>query len=272
MPAARLSSSAGLVVVREHVGQVFGPLARLLLDPRGGCPVTGGACGTRDLRVADVLYEHMPEAVFGFAFHVEVAGRAHELLTRQLVQGLLHLARITIAHRDERARPEHLAHDGGVLKQGLALGRAACPGGRRSAPAPSRDVHLLIQLTPVRQQTHELLCVQRVAAGSLEQRPLRLRRQNRPLEEDADEAGRLLLGERREIDPLRVLRLGTERRVPLVQLWPGGAEEKERDALAPSRPGARGRRGVPRLPSAGPRRRAPSLAPPPTTRAHGATR
>ena len=127
------------------------------------------------------------------------AGRAHELLTRQLVQGVLHLARITIAHRDERTRPEHLAHDGGVLQQALALGRERVQASGDQRLHRVRDVHLLFQLTPVRQQTHELLRVQRVPAGSLEQRPLRLRRQNRSFEQAADEAGRFLLGERERL-------------------------------------------------------------------------
>src|SRR5205809_7953990 len=48
----------GLVVVGEHVGEVFCPLARLLFDPGGGCLVAGCAGGTGDLAVADVPHEH----------------------------------------------------------------------------------------------------------------------------------------------------------------------------------------------------------------------
>ncbi len=124
-------------MVGEHVGEILHPLAGFGLEPRGGRLVARGAGGARDLSVADVPHEHVPERVLALAFHRARAGRPHELLARQLVQRQLHLGRVTVAHRRERTRPEHLAEHRGVLEQALPLGEPACRGGRRSAPAPT---------------------------------------------------------------------------------------------------------------------------------------
>ena len=86
------------VVVGEHVGEVFGPLAGLALEPGGGGTVAGGAGGAGDLRVADVPDQEVPEAVLGFALHRARAGGAHELLAGELVQRQLDLARVAVAH------------------------------------------------------------------------------------------------------------------------------------------------------------------------------
>ena len=82
----------------------------------------------------------------------------------------------------QRARPEHLAEHRGILDQSLLLGaspssRAAMipwmvSGSGRSSAEPRSDV-----------QARELLGVERVAAGALEQRLLRLGRQHRLLED-----------------------------------------------------------------------------------------
>ena len=55
--------------VSQHVGEIFYPLACLLLDPCGSRLVADGAGRTWDLPVADVPYEHVPEGVLALAFH-----------------------------------------------------------------------------------------------------------------------------------------------------------------------------------------------------------
>ena len=133
------------VVVGEHIGQVFDPLARLPLDPGGGRAVAGGAGGARDLRVADVPHEHVPEAVLVLALHRARAGGADELLAGELVQRMLDLARLAAAHLGQRPRPENLAQHGGVLEQALPVRRQGVEAGgdqrlhrvRASATAPA---------------------------------------------------------------------------------------------------------------------------------------
>ena len=139
------------------------------------------------------------------------------------MQGLLHLAGIAVAHRDERTGPEHLAHDGGVLEQGLSFRQSVSRRAAISAWTESGTSTVLVELAPVGEQAHELLRVQRVAARPLEQL-LSSPRAAPPARAAPDEARRLLLGERGEVDPLRVPGVGAEGRVPLVQLRPGGAE------------------------------------------------
>ena len=68
-PAARVELERLQVVVGEHVGQVFGPLAGLALEPGGRRLVPAGAGGARDLPVADVADQQVPEAVLGLARH-----------------------------------------------------------------------------------------------------------------------------------------------------------------------------------------------------------
>ena len=222
------------VVVGEHVGQVFCPLARLALDPGGGGAVAGGAGGAGDLRVADVSDQQVPEAVLGLPLHRAGARGADELLAGELVQGELDLARLARAHLGERAGPEDLAHHGGVLEQALALG------GERVQAGGDQRLHRVgdlldrpAQLTAVGEQTHELLRVERVAARPLEQRLLCLRRQDRALEERGEEAGRLLVRERGEVDRGRIAQAGRPGWVLLVELRAGVAEEEQGHPLRP---------------------------------------
>jgi hypothetical protein len=48
-------------------------------------------------------------------------GRPNEIPAHQLMQAVAHRPVIDPADRRQRSRPEHLAKDGGVLKQGLPL-------------------------------------------------------------------------------------------------------------------------------------------------------
>ena len=90
-----------------------------------------------------------------------------------------------------------------------------------------------LELPAVGEQAHELLRVQRIAARPLEQRPLRLRRQDRALEQRADQPRGLLVGQRGEVDRGRVAQPGRPGRMLLLQLGTRRAEDKQRHALRP---------------------------------------
>ena len=85
----------------------------------------------------------------------------------------------------------------------------------------------------VGEQADELLGVERVAARPLQQRALRLRREHRALEEQAEKTRRLVLGERREVDRGRVAKAGRPVRIPLVELRARGADDHQRHARRP---------------------------------------
>ena len=88
-----------------------------------------------------------------------------------------------------------------------------------------RHPHLLTERAAVGQQTHELLCVEGIAACLLQQRLLRLGRQHRPFQQRRDQLGGVQVAQRSEVDPLRVSSVATEARMPLVQLRPRCTEE-----------------------------------------------
>ena len=183
-------------MVGEHVREVLDALARLPLDPRRGCTVALGAGGARDLGVADVPHEDVPEAVLGLALHRGGAGWADELLARELVQGELDLARVPPAHLGDGAGPEDLAQNGGVLEQALPLRRKRVEAGCDERMHRVRHLLGLAALAAIREQAHELLGIEGVAAGALEQGLLRLGGKECALEERGHQAGRLLVCQR----------------------------------------------------------------------------
>ena len=224
--------------------------------------MAGGACGARDLRVADVPHEHVPEAVLVLALHRARARRADELLAGELVQRQLHLGRVAPAHLG-RARPPRRPcpaprrPGAGSCAPGVRVSRRAAI----SACTESGTSPLSPSSAAVREQAHELLRVQGVSARALEQRLLRLRRQHRPLEQRATAGA----PSPRRVSGARLIRCAflasaPKRRVPLVQLRAGRAEDEQRHAFRPVGEVLEEGRGAQRRPSAGPRRRAPSRA------------
>ena len=81
------------------------------------------ALGAWDLSVRDVAHEQVLERVLGFTLDRAPPRTLHELLLLQRVQLLL--------RRVERAEPEHLSDDRGVLQDCLLLAPAANRGARR---------------------------------------------------------------------------------------------------------------------------------------------
>ena len=113
----------GRVVVREHLGDVLDPLARLRLQPGRGGDVAGGARCARKLRVRDVAGQDVPEGVLGLALHRGVPGGTHQLLPRELAQRVDHIGRVAVTHFRDRAGPKDLADHRRIGEQRLALRR-----------------------------------------------------------------------------------------------------------------------------------------------------
>ncbi len=90
---------------------------------------------------------------------------------------------------------------------------------------------LLDEQVLVLQQAHELLGVEGVATGTVEDRLLQLGGDHGGLEQRRDETRGLLLRERREVDRRRVAQAVAVVGVPLEQLRPCGADHEQRHAF-----------------------------------------
>ena len=228
--------------------------------------MAGGAGGARDLRVADVPDQQVPEAVLGLALHRGAAGGADELLARQLVQVPLHLGRAP-GRPSRPARPAQKTLPTTAASWSRLFRSAGSVSSRAAISACTESgTSISTRLAPVGKQARELLRIEWVAARALEQRPLRLRRQHRPLEQDGDQAGGLLVAQRGEVDRVALRRPAAQARMLLVQLRAGGAKQKQRHPLRPVGQVLEERRAEPGRPSAGPRTRARRGRPRPALR------
>ena len=88
-------------------------------------------------------------------------------------------------------------------------------------------------IAPLEQDARVLLGVERVAPGPCEQRLLRLRVEQRPLEQRLDETGGVLVRERRERDRERVRLAAAPPRPALQELGARGREYEQRNAARP---------------------------------------
>ncbi len=225
------------VVMGEHVGEIVGAFARPPFDPCGrravlGCPHRAG-----NLLVADVADQRVPEAVLVLTLHCGHAHRADELLPRQLVQRLLELVQVATAHRGDCAGPEHLADHGGVLQECLPVGAQRVETGGDQRLQRLRQLQLVRhrEQVAVGEQPDELLRVERVPAGVLEERPLERLGQDGPFEQQREQLHRLPVRERRQVDALGVAGVAPEMRMSLVELRSRGAEHEQRHVLGPVR-------------------------------------
>ena len=195
--------------------------------------MASGSLRPRDLLVADVSHEDVPEAVLGVALHRAAATGTDELLASELMERMLHLALVAVTHLGERAGPEHLADHSGVLEQALPVrGERVEAGGDQRLERLGHRSGVFTDAA-VGDQAHELLGVQGVPARPLQQCLLRLGRENRALEQSRDQTGRLLVREWSKVDPVGVLRIGTKGGVPLEELRAGGTEHEQRHPLRP---------------------------------------
>jgi hypothetical protein len=173
------------VVVGDHLGQVPDPLAGHRLDPLGDRLVAAGPTRPGDLGVGDVPDQGVPEHVLVLVLDRGGPGPLHQLLALQLGQPGLDVP--AAVHGRQRPRPEHPADHGGVLDQGPDLGGEGVEAGRDQpvhglgdgdvGDGRGRALGLVLELVLgdqalVGQQAGELLGVQRVAAGPLQQQGL----------------------------------------------------------------------------------------------------
>ena len=128
----------------------------------------------------------------------------------------------------DRARPEHLADDRGILEQLLLARREAVEAGGDDALERLRQRQLL-RRAPLEVELDELLGVERIPARALEQSLLRVRREHRAVEQLADQLGRLLVREGRERECRRVQLAAAPAGAALEELGPRGRDDEERN-------------------------------------------
>ena len=186
------------VVMGEKLNLVVGPPERL--DPGRHALMLPGPHRARDLPVGDVPYQHVAEAVLRLAPHRRSAGALHELLPLQRVQELFGLPTGDAVAVRNRAEPEHLADDGGVLQETLLL--------LRQGVEPRRDdaLHRLRQRGDgtafvegpgkLRSSAHS----SGFSAGPVEQRRLCVGLEERSVEQVGDQSRRVLVHQRGERD------------------------------------------------------------------------
>ena len=215
--------------MRKHLRVVLAPAERV--DPRRHALVPVDAACARDLPVRHVPDEHVPERVLLFTADRRAALAPNELLPLERVQRVLRLSTFELADSAYRSEPEDFAEDRRVLQE-LLLG-AGSPSSRAAMMPCTFSGTRRSSLAALREQSGELLGVQRVPAGTREQRRLRLRREHRALQQLREEARRVVVGERRDRERERVRLAAAPTRPPLEQLGPRGADDQQRHADSP---------------------------------------
>ena len=185
-----------------------------------------GPLRSRDLLVRNVADERMSKDVLVLACDRAPAISRHELLSRKRVQSAFERPALAT----EGSQPEDSPDHGCVLEQRLLLGRQRVePGGddalhglREHDLARARDEH-----------PSELLGIERVASGVLEQPRLQVGVERRTAEERMQEPSGLFVGERRQQDRRRVHLSAAPTRPPGEELGASGREHQDRDAARP---------------------------------------
>src|SRR5512133_1015003 len=173
----------------------------------------------------------MPEGVLALTGHGAAPLAAHELAPLQLVETLLELEAVAAGDGRECARPEDLADDGGVLEQLLVRRVERVEAG---GDDPVDRLGKLEFLRPaLARHANELLRVERVSAGPLEQRRLYLRWTDRALEQGVHETCRIVVGERGERQRDRIRLAAAPGRPSREQLRSRGGNEEDGDVGEP---------------------------------------
>ena len=133
----------------------------------------------------------MSECELALAVERRAALSAHEALSLEGVQRCSSRVWFT----PDRAGPKHLADDRRVLEEAFLRVREPVEAGGDDALKRLRERELVGRAS-LDVELDELLCVQRVAASSLEQGLLRIGRKKRSSEQATDQLRRLLVGER----------------------------------------------------------------------------
>ena len=147
---------------------------------------------------------------------------------------------VTIAHRGDCPGPEDLADDGPIVQQCFPVRRERVEASRDQRLDVVGDGDVLVdQLalfgkhTPVTQHPDELLGVEGVSPGSLEESSLRLCGEDRLLHERREQVCGFVGAERGQRDRVRITLAATPALVSLVQLGSGAAEYEQRNIRRP---------------------------------------
>jgi hypothetical protein len=201
------------------------------LDPFCGANVLVRALRPRDLPVRDVPDDDVAEGVLRLPLDGRAAFAPHELLPRERPQVQIEQTSVGVADRRERTGPEHLPDDGGVLKQSLLVGRQRVEA-RRDDPLHGLG-HVSCELAPLRVHPRELLGVERIPTGAVQQLRLGVGGKQRAVEQRGDEPRRVVGVERRQRDRQRVALAAAPVGTPVEQLRPRGAQDEQRNVRAP---------------------------------------
>ena len=254
-PGLRLPGRPGVgerlaVVVGDDLGQVADPLAGHVLDPLGDGLVAAGPAHPRDLGVGDVPDQGVPEHVLVLVLDRGGPRPLDELLALQLGQaGLDRPAAVAVAcpagrpvpvpvpsmaatAPGQNTRPITAASWTSALTSGVSASRRAAISpwtvsgtGMSGAAATSPSTDQLEAV--VGQQPRELLGVQRVAGGPLQQQGLDPDGQHRPADQGGQQPGRLQVGQRPQRDPGRRRVAAAPARLALQQLGPGRGHDQQ---------------------------------------------
>ena len=180
-------------MVGQHLGVVVAAAERL--DPPRGGDMLDGTVRAGNLAVRDVADEDMEESVFALVRDRRAACALNESLSFERVEKVSGLVRRPPAC--DAADPEHLPVHGRVVQECLLLGRQPVEA-RRDDP-----LHRLGQRGParapaLRDHLRVLLGVERIAAGASDQLSLVVGLEQRPWQHGPEQAGRLVIRERRE--------------------------------------------------------------------------
>src|SRR5213078_33966 len=124
-----------------------------------------------NLGIRDVANEQVSEDVFGLSGDRCSSFATYELSALEPVEPLFDLASLETGDVRERARPEHPAHDGGILKERLLL-RDESVDARRKDPLDrlGQGRRLAFLQPTLLEERDELLRVERVASRALQER------------------------------------------------------------------------------------------------------
>ncbi len=196
------------VVERELLREVRDTVGHRPTQPTCDAQVLQLASGARDLAVRHITDQRVPERVLGLTIQGGRAVGTHQLAAEHVRETVVDRWLVAAAERGERARPEDLADDGGVLQERLVLVRqlVQARADQRLERLGHRDVVQLGDRTVVAlevdhpavdEQLDELLGEQRIPSRAFDQHGLGRCGKHGALEQRRDEHGRLAVGERR---------------------------------------------------------------------------
>jgi hypothetical protein len=163
-------------------------------DPFSRTPMALGSARAWDLAVGDVAKQLVAERVLGVTSDGRSARPLNEVPAHERRQQLVGIDARDAADRLERADPEDVADDSGILQQPLLDVGQPVQARRDDAVQALRQ---FLEPPVLDQYSTELLRVERVAADASEQGLVRLGRKHRLLQHRSDQPCGLVVGQGR---------------------------------------------------------------------------